>query len=522
MLSSHATWIPSSPPLDPRYRGVSPTSSEPAVFSSDDPPDAADVSNYESPRYKRKRAGGWWETEPGPSQPVPERKKAKMSRNLDSGVWLQSDGTDSSQEASGDQPPSSDINVPDRSPFAQDTLEGRVVPGTQDISPAEAEMRRILQKNLEFGSTVYELNDLGLNDDELHHIGQLNQVILAPPDPGIDVPAEGQYRPMIPEIFVSLHMNNLSLLTPSLFTLQHLTTLVLRGNHIQELPPQICHLRALRALDLCQNNLRWLPFEILHLFPPQGRLQRLQLVGNPLVEEGTLRSALLGSLTDCLNEISRGERGSFSSQIQQLYNALPRAPNLRTYLCRIRFEETWNSSPMFATTPDHRNVFPMRYGRTPITYYDQAGRILKGSFALKASNTGNSDLIMDTARGSYRVPPTWFEPSRRSGAPSLLKVSIHTALANEEGGIPVIREKLGEDPPLDADVMLSRAADNMASVYRHFRSCHTCGKDYVVAAAEWIEFWSRGFYEVFPIMLRVCSWNCVPDELARRPQELRW
>lgn len=95
--------------MDPPPTGSSTsTSSDPAIFSSDDDPA---LDNYQSHgRRKRQYKGSWYDQQPassdsgvgddtGPGYPPPRRsrarpphKKREFRRQLDSGVWMGTDG----------------------------------------------------------------------------------------------------------------------------------------------------------------------------------------------------------------------------------------------------------------------------------------------------------------------------------------------------------------------------------------------------------------------------------------------
>ncbi len=67
------------------------TSSDPALFSSDET--APSAENYSAKRRKDKWSGTWWgERLRGKSA----REKRQFKRNYDSGIWMGSEGTDSS------------------------------------------------------------------------------------------------------------------------------------------------------------------------------------------------------------------------------------------------------------------------------------------------------------------------------------------------------------------------------------------------------------------------------------------
>ncbi len=74
------------------------TSSDPAVFSSDDDPH---VDNYVHGRHRKKRyIGSWYQQHPASSdsafheeaRPLPKKAQRTFQRQFDSGVWMGSDG----------------------------------------------------------------------------------------------------------------------------------------------------------------------------------------------------------------------------------------------------------------------------------------------------------------------------------------------------------------------------------------------------------------------------------------------
>jgi hypothetical protein len=69
------------------------TSSDPALFSSDDPAPSAEY--YSAKRRKDKWRGTWWGER---SRCETAREKRQFKRNYDSGIWMGSEGTESSLE----------------------------------------------------------------------------------------------------------------------------------------------------------------------------------------------------------------------------------------------------------------------------------------------------------------------------------------------------------------------------------------------------------------------------------------
>jgi hypothetical protein len=177
--------------------------------------------------------------------------------------------------------------------------------------------------------------------------------------------------------------------------------------------------------------------------------------------------------------------------------------------------------PLEATNDSQVLSHAPRYiARTLVSYYEQDGSLLKGSPRLPCSNEETYPIIIETNQGTYGVPSSpWFAPPSTSKVPSLVTASLHREL--KSASIGNIRAYLEDFFPV-VEAILSRAQENAADGYGMFRKCHTCHKEYVVARAEWVEFWSRGG-EFLPLKVSVCSWGCVPPGMVQRPQkELTW
>lgn len=521
-----ATNPPSSPFFEPqRYGAFSPkSSSPPPLFSSDDSGETLDITNYESPRiFKNKRKGAWYETDNGDStQNTPEPKKTKMSRNYDSGIYMMSDNSDGSVD------PLPEHKSP--FPFAAEAADENE---PEPMSMTEAAFYSALRVGLDRNCQNYDFSGLDLGDDDIKQIGDLNSVIKNLPDPGNDLPAEGQYRSMVPELYINLSQNSLRRMTPSLFNLQHLTTLVLRDNRIDELPPHISQLRNLQELDLSLNKLQYLPFELLQVLAPHGKLEHLTTLGNPFLER--VSQSRYRKLD---------ERIVFTSSTQDIYPRLQSCSDPEALVWHIRYIESMETfldavesnyttgmvsadervfghhpaARIAADSPSSRYI-----ARTLVSYFDQAGQLVKGSPTPPTSCANEFPIILETNEGAFGVPSNKiFAPPAPSCIPSLLTKSINTALSNIS--VEESRERLGDPVPFDAAAIFARAALNDADAgFGYFRQCHVCQKDYIVARAEWIEFWSTSFTVFYPFKVKVCSWGCVPPEMTRMPEKkLTW
>uniref|UniRef100_A0A914UJH7 Uncharacterized protein n=1 Tax=Plectus sambesii TaxID=2011161 RepID=A0A914UJH7_9BILA len=83
-------------------------------------------------------------------------------------------------------------------------------------------------------------------------------------------------------------------LSPGLWSIKHLTSLFLNGNHLTRIPPEISQLSNLTMLDLSHNKLRSLPAELgdmislCHLYLNSNQLRVLPYELGKLFRLGTL------------------------------------------------------------------------------------------------------------------------------------------------------------------------------------------------------------------------------------------
>lgn len=515
----HATTLFSSPRLHSRFRALSPTSSEPPLFSEDDPPEAADISNYQSPRDKRKRAGAWWE-------PVPARahKRRLFTRNFDSGVYMMSD----------DSNIPSDPPMPEHVDSRPESREERMERVTQSMTATEALLYRQLENGIENNAKSFNFQGLGVVDEDLHHLNLLNQVIAFPKDASTEVPAEGQYRSMVPELHLSLEANALQSLAPALFNVQHLTHLNLRANNIVELPPQIGKLKNLRSLNLCNNSLRTLPIEMLEICQPRGSLWGLMLTGNPLAIPGLQYRAYAARSARRMSEgfSSSHPKANPAELLLDICRTSQITPPHTNHALMVRLmERNWNDYaghhrwvPKDLPTETTEQYLPLTLfplGHTHAVYYDHAGRLLKDSLLpvwdQEELAADSFSFMFKTSIGTGGAPETWFDRPSTSKVTSLRESSLIEALKHLSPA--QIRSAFDDYMPAEISTLLDKAEDNLASTFSPLRSCASCARDYIVPRAEWVEAWNLGS-ECLPLKVRVCSWGCVPDAIALRPEPL--
>lgn len=474
--------IPSSPPLPSFYDAPSPTSSEPPIFSSDAPFGDEDVSNYQTPRPKRKREGTWWERngdDKTPTQPT------KHLRRI----------------------------APNSSPALKRPLN---------------DFHKYLKRELDCNSTTYSREYSSLEDHDLEHLTLLNQLIDTRHDPGTQLPAEGQYRPMVPSIYLELTGNRLRHLHHSLFQVEHLTYLCLRNNDIEELPPMIGQMVNLQTLDISLNRLKHLPYELKPLIYPEGHLNNLVLLGNPLLyplEPSMLKEIIVdifqpgrfdvpGYVDAYMDDLALGVKTDNHHEFEwgSFTHVFPKGKSdpvyilLTAYLQRyLQVKETHLLVFTYILLPFqiHTNSNNRLVASMPPTYYEQNGTLLPDSPPFPES----SEDVELSAFGFPNSSGDIFQTPIEKGVLPLSLLALHYAIADSPPS--TIREYLQAEFPF-AERILKRAEENKQKYHAYFLECanEACGKQFVVPRAEWLEFWCDEYGELLPLKRSACSWYC--------------
>ncbi|PVI00384.1 hypothetical protein DM02DRAFT_614381 [Periconia macrospinosa] len=538
----HNHTLPRSPPpftlLNPRYRTTSPTSSEPPLFSSDGP-EAADVTNYQSPRNKKKRAGPWWDN--SRDRPLERNKKTKISRNFDSGVYMMSECSDCSMELSSDPPQPPEVE-PNSALVAQETFAERLDREVSHMTENEGRLyRRIIETMESNPDHFYDLDRLGLVDEDTKYLSLLKQAIYHPPDASVEIPSEGQYRSFIPKLRISLGHNSLRTLPSSLFEVDNIEYLSLRNNHISELPPQIGNFTTLHHLDISHNAIKYLPVEILRVLQnikpfltraydrnslPSGRTDfTLGDLGNPL-----FYPRIPTSEPDWTTATTSGEN---PPQKQPWFIDFKRvlkipcrhvAHHKHCPEKRIRSPKNLHQTFNIWEDPEALLEDPHLYmvSWTVVRYYDENGRVLDGCHPWPDPTPDTNrpipidSMVPTKDRGTIGLPATWFSPPSISSVPSLRSACLNTALKELESPAEV-EKYLGDSITPNIKRQLDCAATNQNLIHSTLRECHVCGKEYIIPRAEWLEFWAHIAVDLVPVMVKVCSWGCVPGFIRDRP-----
>ncbi|KAG8406740.1 hypothetical protein J3459_013990 [Metarhizium acridum] len=439
----------------PRSGGLY-NSSDPAVFSSDDDPS---LDNYVEGRKKKRYVGSWFQQQPTSSDStfsehmILPKPKRKLARQFDSGVYLGSDGTE------GDDLASEVLEMPLQSKLPQ--LTERPQPLIPAVSKAELLAREKIQSCLEQGDETIDLWSMGLEEMSKETFHPLENFSCIPV-----VAKDVAFEQKDPELKIYLTMNRLRLIPGTLFDLQYLTILSLRGNKLTEIPPAIAKLRNLKQLNVSQNRLRSLPAELLDLFGKN--LGDLVLHPNPFFEPERQLHA---------------EGDESSEQSAQ--------PLLTRHL-----------------------------GRSPLQISDSMGQVLS-EFKIPSYEESNklavaSGIHLDT-------DTTGQSQSIKAGCvPSLVEIALRSCYSTSQlselqyfipEGLPHLRE------------LLERATKqkDMGGV-----ACSHCRKLIIVPSLEWVEWREIRTREVngnavserplslaegeqaVPFLHRACSWKCGP------------
>lgn len=138
------------------------TSSDPALFSSDDYKEAS-AELYSSKRRKEKWTGTWWGDR---LRDTSTRCKRSFRRNYDSGIFMGSEGTDSSleDELLADQQAREDNAA---SPRAFSPISGYCLPTTKKAATLPAQTRLVSSTLYQAVATIQRCLEAGSEDVDL-------------------------------------------------------------------------------------------------------------------------------------------------------------------------------------------------------------------------------------------------------------------------------------------------------------------------------------------------------------------
>lgn len=289
------------------------TSSDPALFSSDED---QDVENYSPGRLRKKKryAGTWWgdklsklryeSTESGSESSIRKAKKRKFTRNMDSGIFMCSD--DASADLSSDSSFAADLL--EEQEKAENTSSVFSTP-QQYSSPARAALIGSQSLNSSFDSSQgaspqrkrvrhepqsSSKQDLAISiirkclDESKEDVDLSNMALDTVPDELRELATMVKHDTTDSAILTSLRAhprlylssNALRQFPSSIFSVRHLRLLSIRQNKLSRLPPGIRNLTKLETLNISGNRFQTLPIEVLDLMV-HHRLSELHSEPNP-------------------------------------------------------------------------------------------------------------------------------------------------------------------------------------------------------------------------------------------------
>jgi Leucine-rich repeat (LRR) protein len=307
--------------------------------------------------------------------------------------------------------------------------------------------------------------------------------------PGQDYPpSQESFAPLTPNIRLFLSMNSLRSLPVETFNVERLTFLSLRRNKLQSLPPAISRLVNLEELNVAGNRLNYLPWELLKLV--RGKLKRLLLYPNPFIEADV-------SFPQAKNDDEQGQldAGFFPGG----------------------FDFIDSDGPKDGSGPTPRRKWkPLCLGKGSIAYLSSTGQPIRDSIGAFVPSCMSP--IMAQPEPKNETKPINFSSATR--VPSLTELAL--LRCSESSNLNQLSNYLPSDTSVEVLQLLETAKkvkDEGEKV------CSVCGRKFVVARSEWIEWWDcippsdperppRRRIDTLPIppLLRQgCSWLCTGE-----------
>ncbi|KAK3115204.1 hypothetical protein LTR53_005708 [Teratosphaeriaceae sp. CCFEE 6253] len=486
-------------------------SSDPLFSDTTEDDEAQDVDR---PRRKRVVRGPWWHVGGRRQQDLRRGMAKKESlRNADSGVWMGSDGSDGSDGSIM----SSQQRLQELA-MAED--EDMALP--QAVSDAECFAARMIQMCLDGGRETVDLSGLALNSISDTTLRPLHQLIRSSFTTFTHPPSEDEFSPLTPSIALILSTNQLTSLPTELFNLSNIATLTLRNNHLTQLPPAIARLQRLTEFNIAGNALRYLPWELLDLLHCQDTHRQITVRPNPLLQPALLRGPSplpRPVLTSSSNEdFSRfADTRETVEKMRAQYRVagcldLRGELELRLKLGRmLRIQHLQQESREGAKMKQCREEL-IYLASSSVRYFGIDGRPLRRSGGQRAA--GGEDDWSATMDPYSHAPHT----GRGTHTPSLFELSLRSIQRTHDLSdflhppTPTTAVSYGLSSPLAS--ALHVAATNAAT--HGNETCSTCQREYIVARAEWLEYWFTGFpsqaelseESVLPFRRRACNWSC--------------
>lgn len=344
--------------------------------------------------------------------------------------------------------------------------------------------------------------------------------------------------------------------------------LTVRNNRIAELPHSLARLVNLIELNVTGNRLRWLPHELLRLVGGAGKLTNLHTSHNPLLQP-TLPHWPRESWSFGRTREQAAVRLRLAREHEAALRSAHPPPDTAQLTCAewlIRVQATLHTrlAALEQSTPPGDlearpsvpplaawKKEPIYLGSSAVSYFGPDGQPLARSAPAPSSLPAD---VVTLAPTPFRLPPpTSASPPSRvpslfalaaltlSTSPHLAGITDYFSIALESTPIPSISHDSPDityttlphstnytQPPPPAPSYESTADTDLppavtqalraalASSSEGGRRCGACGRGYVIARAEWIEWWHCAPEAVrcaagelgLPFLRRACSWVC--------------
>ncbi|KAK0633082.1 hypothetical protein B0T14DRAFT_417300 [Immersiella caudata] len=499
------------------------TSSDPAVFSSDDDPA---LDNYmHGARRKKRYVGSWFDQQPASSDSndsamgddmrrlIPKPQPRLFRRQLDSGVWMGQDDSTDNDDCSELELRPSKIVTPSKASVPSKLSSPPILQRFR-FTDQELHAQSCIQRCVDEGTEEVDLSQTSLEviSDEI--LERINQIAPIP-----TVTKDVAFEQRDPEIKLYLSSNYLKQFPGAIINLEHLTVLSLRGNRLTQLPPALASLKHLKTLNIAQNSLRFLPGELVDLMQRGSTLSEIHLHPNPFYQPQAESS--------CCSAGAEEYEGSLK---QRHFSIV---------------EGTW------------QGMTTKLRARTPVQFSDSACNI-HSDFRLPDPNvslTAEERQLELEDFTELAAPSGVAEPAPSSertfepvGAPSLLDLALRAAVRYPDP--EVMRDTIEDCIYVDGSLRPGHKALFDRALKLHQlggQSCCVCGRETSNLVTEWIEFrevcptvtqvgangvqeWSRTLYSRgswVPFLRRGCSWKCIPakaipsDEMAKSQSQMR-
>lgn len=468
----------------------------------------------ERPRRKRAVRGPWWTVSKSLRHKMAKRERL---RNADSGVWLGSDmSEDSIDSTTSSRQQLAGLDVADRAgePSSSASL-------SRALSRAEALAAKEINRCLDAGQERVDLSDLGLTRVSDSTLRPLHQLIRHAHTDLTRPPSEDEFGPLTPSLQLFLSGNSLSELPRELFQLTNTSVLSVRNNELTHVPPSIEKLSNLKELNIAQNNIRWLPWEMLDLLHCRGTHRRHIIRPNPLIDPAddldVPKPLPRPRVTpgEFKEHLSRwGEtNGAFFQKMREWYSeegvpwTIRQDLELRLKLGRLKRTNYLQEASRAGAEITICKEQLIYLSSSAVRFFDVGGSPLRHDRSSMQIDDDPESIYKAVTDPMANAP----EPAEFTHVPSLFELSLRTIQATYNLSDP-------STYPTDIPRSVSDAFQQAAKgVEMGNEKCSVCGKEFIIARAEWMEFWFCGFpaqealtrESILPFLRRACGWGCV-------------